>query len=134
MLAHGLPAAIILSLFMAVLARRHWRVFWLSFLTFHLHLLCDLAGSRGPDKNDLWPIYYFSPLTRHPMWTWKHQWPLASWQNWVITMALLGWALWLAVRIGDSFVGVINRRFDRIFVGVLQKWHRQLWPRASSES
>jgi hypothetical protein len=68
------------------------------------------------------------------MWTWKHQWPLASWQNWVITMALLGWALWLAVRIGDSFVGVINRRFDRIFVGVLQKWHRQLWPRASSES
>jgi hypothetical protein len=54
MLAHGLPAAIICSTFMAVLARRHWRVFGLSFLTFHLHLLCDLiAGSRGPDKGDL---------------------------------------------------------------------------------
>jgi inner membrane protein len=81
MLAHGLPAAIVCSTFMAMLARQHWRVFWLSFLTFHLHLLCDLVGSRGPDKNDLWPIYYLSPLTQHPMWTWKHQWPLDSWQN-----------------------------------------------------
>lgn len=23
---------------------------------------------------------------------------------------------------GDSFVGVINRRVDRVFVGVLRKW------------
>jgi hypothetical protein len=42
--------------------------------------------------------------------------------------------LWLAVKIGDSFVGVINRRFDRIFVSVLQKWHDQLWPRTASGS
>jgi hypothetical protein len=50
MLAHGLPAAMVCSILMAALARRRWRVFWLSFLTFHLHLLCDLVGSRGPDK------------------------------------------------------------------------------------
>jgi hypothetical protein len=66
------------------------------------------------------------------MWTWKHQGPLDSWQNWVITMALLAWALCLAVKKGDSFVGVFNHRFDRIFVSVLQKWHDQLWPRVSS--
>jgi inner membrane protein len=134
MLAHGLPAAIICSTIMAVLARRHWRVFWLSFLTFHLHLLCDLVGSRGPDKNDLWPIYYFAPWRMHPTWVWRHQWPLNGWQNWLITMVLFSWALWLAVKIGDSFVGVINRRFDRIFVSVLQKWHGQLWPRTASGS
>src|SRR5271154_7104833 len=98
MLAHGLPAALICSTIMAVLARQRWRVFWLSFLTFHLHLLCDLAGSRGPDKGDIWPIFYFAPLSQHPMWMWHHQWRLDSWQNWAITMVLFGWALWIAVK------------------------------------
>jgi hypothetical protein len=56
------------------------------------------------------------------MWIWKHQWALDSWPNRLITVALFGWALWLAVRRGDSFVGVFNRRVDRVFVGVLRKW------------
>jgi inner membrane protein len=130
---HGLPAAVACSLLMAALARRPWRVFWLAFLTFHLHLLCDLAGSRGPDKGDLWPIIYLAPLNKqHPMWFWKYQWPLDGWQNWVITMALFFWALSLAVKKGDSFVGVFNHRFDQVFVGVLRKWHGQLWPKIAS--
>jgi inner membrane protein len=133
MLLHGLPAAVLCSLVMAALARRHWRVFWLAFLTFHLHLLCDLAGSRGPDKGDIWPIFYLAPLSQHPMWMWRHQWPLDSWQNWVITMTLFVWALSLAVKKGDSFVGVFNHRFDVVFVGVLRKWHGQLWPEVASE-
>ena len=131
-LTHGLPAAVVCSILLAAPARRRWRVLGLAFLTFHLHLLCDLAGSRGPDKTDLWPIFYFGPLSQHPMWIWKHQWPLDGWQNWVITMALFAWCLWLAVKKGDSFVGVINHRFDRVFVGVLRKWHARLWPRAAS--
>jgi hypothetical protein len=65
-LTHGLPGALGCSILLAVFARRRRRVFWLSFLTFHLHLLCDLVGSRGPDKNDLWPIFYFGPITHHP--------------------------------------------------------------------
>ena len=121
LLSHGLPAAVACSLLMAALARRRWRVLW--------HLLCDLAGSRGPDKGDIWPIFYLAPLPlRHqPMWMWRHQWPLEGWQNWAITMALFVWALLLAVRKGDSFVGVFNHRFDRVFVGVLRKWHGQMW-------
>jgi hypothetical protein len=132
MLSHGLPAAVLFSILLAVPARRRWRVFWLTFLTFHLHLLCDLAGSRGPDKGDIWPIFYFAPLSQHPMWMWKYQWPLAGWQNWVITMVLFVWALLLAVKMGDSFIGVFNHRFDRVFVGVLRKWHGQLWPETPS--
>jgi len=132
MLTHGLPASLVCSMLMAALARRHWRVFWLSLLTFHLHLLCDLVGSRGPDKGDIWPIFYFAPLSQHPMWSWQYQWRLDGWQNRVITLALLAWALCLAVKKGDSFVGVINRRCDRVFVGVLQKWRGQLWPRRVS--
>src|ERR1700677_1696581 len=124
-LAHGLPASLACPAFLAILARRRWRVFWLSMLTFHLHLLCDLLGSRGPDVGDKWPIFYFGPISQHPMWIWKYQWRLAGWQNEVITIILLVWALWLAVRMGDSFVGVFNRRCDRVFVSVLQKWHAE---------
>jgi hypothetical protein len=125
-LTHGLPGAVGCSILFAAFARRKWRVLGLSFLMFHLHLLCDLLGSRGPDKNDFWPIYYFAPILQHPMWVWKYQWRLDGWQNRVITLALLFWSLALAVKIGESFVGVFNRRADKVFVGVLQKWRSQL--------
>jgi inner membrane protein len=128
-LSHGLPAAVVCSLLMAALARRRWRVLGLSFLTFHLHLLCDLAGSRGPDKGDIWPIFYLGPLRQNPVWFWKYQWPLDGWQNRVITLTLFAWSLWLAVKMGDSFVGVFNHRCDRVFVEVLRKWHGRLRPR-----
>jgi hypothetical protein len=66
------------------------------------------------------------------MWIWKHQWPLEGCQNKIITISLLAWALWLAIEKGDSFVGVFNLRCDQAFVGVLRKWHRQIWPDATS--
>jgi inner membrane protein len=125
-LAHGLPAALLCSAVLAGFARRQWRVFALALIVFHLHLLCDLAGSRGPGANDFWPIYYLGPFSRNPMWIWKHQWALDSRPNRLITMSLFGWSLWLAVRRGDSFVGVFNRRVDRVFVGVLRKWCSEL--------
>jgi len=124
-LGHGLPAALLCSAVLAAFGRRRRHVFWLALAVFHLHLLCDLAGSRGPSENDYWPIYYFGPFGRHPMWIWQFQWGLDSWPNRLITMALFVWSLWLAVRRGDSFVGVFNRRVDRVFVGVLRKWCTQ---------
>jgi inner membrane protein len=133
-LMHGLPAAVVCSVLLAALGRRRWRVFWLAFLMFHLHMLCDLLGSRGPDPGDVWPIFYFGPLSQHPMWYWKYQWPLDGWQNKIIFIALFVWSLGIAVKKGDSFVGVFNRRCDRVFVGVLQKWHERLWPRVPSSS
>jgi len=36
-------------------------------------------------------------------------------------------SLWLAVKRGYSFVEVISRRLDSVFVGVLQGWCNQLW-------
>jgi inner membrane protein len=133
-LAHGLPAAVLCSALMAALARRRWRVFGLAMLTFHLHLLCDLVGSRGPDKGDIWPIYYLGPLSHRPVWFWKYQWPLNGWQNTVIFVVLLAWSFRIAVKEGDSFVGVLNHRCDEVFVGVLRKWHDRLWPPAPSPS
>jgi hypothetical protein len=98
------------------------RVALLALLVFHLHLLCDFVGSRGPSPEDLWPIFYYGPFEKDPMWIWKGQWRLDGWQNKVIFVILFLWALLLAVKRGDSFVGVFNRRVDAIFVGVLRKW------------
>lgn len=89
-LMHGLPAALVCSAVLAAFGRRRWHVFALAFVVFHLHLLCDLVGSRGPEATDLWPIFYFAPLSQHPMWIWKHQWGLDSWPNRLITVTLFG--------------------------------------------
>ena len=123
---HGLPAALLVSAVLAGFAKRHWRVFALAFAMFHLHLLCDLAGSRGPGVKDLWPIYYFGPLRYRPMWVWPHQWPLDSWPNNVITLVLFSWSLWFAMEKGRSIIGVFSSRFDHVFVSVLRKWKSQL--------
>ena len=126
LLMHGWPAAIVVSILFALYAQRRPQVLLLCLLTFHLHLLCDLIGSRGPTVGDLWPICYSEPMFRHPIWFWKHQWKLDGWQNQTIFIMLFLAALWLAIKRGYSFVEVINSRLDSIFVGVLQKWFRQL--------
>jgi inner membrane protein len=123
---HGLLGAFLITSLVACFAQRKWRVALLALLVFHLHLLCDLAGSHGPDPGDLWPIFYLAPFTTHPMWMWKGQWPLDAWPNRLLTAWLFGWALWLAVPRGYSFVGVFSRRLDRIFIQVLRKWHGAL--------
>lgn len=125
-LLHGLFGAALIALIVSCFARRKLRVALLALLVVHLHLLCDLVGSRGPDPVDLWPIYYFGPFSKDPMWIWKGQWPLDAWPNRLLTLFLFGWALWLAVPLGYSFVGVFSRRLDKVFVEVLRKWRQDL--------
>lgn len=122
-LLHGLFGGIMIAALVTCFARRRWRVALLALVVFHLHLLCDLVGSRGPSPEDLWPIFYFGPFTKDPMWIWKGQWRLDAWPNRYLSAALFIWALFLAVPRGYSFVGVFNRRVDEVFVGVLRKWH-----------
>jgi len=126
LLMHGWQAAIVVSILFALYAQQRQRVLLLCLLTFHLHLLCDLIGSRGPTIGDLWPICYSEPLFRHPIWFWKHQWKLDGWQNQSVFIALFLSSLWVATKKGFSFVEVVSSRADKIFVGVLQKWVGQL--------
>lgn len=125
-LLHGAFGGILITLLLTCFAHRKWRVALLALLVFHLHLLCDLVGSRGPDPVDLWPLFYFGPFTKDPMWIWKGQLPLDAWPNRLLTVCLFAWSLWLAVPRGYSFVGVFSRRLDRVFVEVLRKWHGNL--------
>lgn len=48
-LAHNLAFACLVAGACFLLARQRLKTASLAWLSFHLHLLCDLAGSRGPD-------------------------------------------------------------------------------------
>ena len=66
-LLHGAFGAVVIAGLMAAFARQRWRVALMALVVFHLHLLCDLAASRGPAPEDLWPIFYFGPFDKDPM-------------------------------------------------------------------
>ena len=123
-LLHGWPGAVAVSLLLTIFARQRWRVLLLCLLIYHVHLLCDLIGSRGPTVGDLWPICYSEPVFRHPIWFWRHQWQLDGWQNQVIFVVIFAASLWVAVKKGHSFVEVVSARLDSVFVQVLRKWAR----------
>ncbi len=125
-LLHGFLGAILITALLVLFAQRKWRVALLCLVVFHLHLLCDFVGSRGPSPEDLWPIFYFGPFDKDPMWIWRGQWPLDFWFNRWFSVGLLTWSFWLAADRGYSFVGVFSRGLDRIFVRVLRKWRDDL--------
>jgi len=129
LLMHGWPAALAVVALLAGFARNRARVFVFGLLTFHLHLVCDLIGSRGASPSDLWPICYGEPLFSHPIWIWRGQWRLDGWQNQSVFVVVFLVALWLAAGRGYSFVELAGRRVDTVFVGVLQKWRTRLRPK-----
>jgi hypothetical protein len=120
-LGHGGAAGLLVTLSAACLARDRWRTAALALLSFHLHLLGDLAGSRGSSALDIWTIPYLAPFAMQPALSWDGQWPLTGWQNTSLTVVLMGLALTLAVRRGYSPVSLISVRADRTFVGALRQ-------------
>jgi inner membrane protein len=127
LLLHGWPAAIVISATLACFARKRWQVALYCLVTFHLHLLCDLLGSRGPSPGDLWPICYSEPLFRHPIWFWKGQWRLDGWQNQTVTMVVFALSVWVAVARGFSPAEFLGKRADAAVVRVLQKWRAKVF-------
>ena len=120
-IAHNLLAALVISLAASLLAaRRRFAVFVLSLAVVHLHFLCDVLGSRGPDGYQ-WPIPYLSPFSQQRQWAWSGQWELNAWQNVVITCSLLILAIFLSWRRRYSFVEVISATLDREFFKMLAR-------------
>jgi inner membrane protein len=128
LLLHGVFGALLIGLGLMCFAKKRGRVFALAVLMVHLHLFCDLAGSRGPSSFDLWPIHYLAPFSYAWTWVWSHQWPLDAWPNRVLSFGLFVWCLTLAIQKGDSVVGVFNRRADAAFITVIRRWTQQLRP------
>lgn len=129
-LLHGLPGAIVCSLLLAWLARDKINVALWAFVSYHLHLIGDLLGSRGSGPNDFWPIFYLSPISDALTFEWSGQWPLTGWQNTSITIALLAYVLALAIQRGYSPVGLFSTKADACFVETLRARWRAIHGRA----
>ena len=111
--AHNLLFGVILSVAFAAACARSATVFALCMIAFHLHLVCDLVGSMGPDGYQ-WPVYYLYPFA--PDWelTWSGQWELDSWRNSLVGVTAFTAALALARYRGVTFFELVSLRLERI--------------------
>jgi hypothetical protein len=122
-LGHNLGFALVCTV-VAYLLSRSWKTTVLAFLSFHLHLLCDLIGARGPDGYQ-WPLPYLLPFSSRWQWAWHGQWALNAWPNFAITFALLMATFYLGWRRGFSPLEMVSTRVDRAFVFALRnRFHR----------
>lgn len=118
-LGHNILAAAAVTILAALISQSHVSAAFLACLTFHLHLLCDVVGARGPDGYQ-WPIPYLLPFSSSLQWTWDGQWALNAWQYMLITSAALTAAFFLAHRRGYSPLEILSIRVDRIVVEAIR--------------
>jgi inner membrane protein len=97
-----------------------WLTAGLVFISFHLHLLCDLLGARGPEGYQ-WPIPYLKPFSNAMELTWHGQWALNGWQNFIFTALLLLTTFWLAWRNGTSPLELISPSANQAFIHALRQ-------------
>jgi inner membrane protein len=122
-LGHNIGFALSITLAAFMVSGRRWKTAALVFASFHLHLLCDLAGARGPDGYQ-WPIPYLLPFSKRMDLGWSGQWALNAWPNFAFTFALLISTFYLAWRRGFSPVEVFSRKADQAFVSTLRQRFR----------
>jgi len=119
-LAHNLTTAVLYSAAAFFVAKRRFATAGLAFLAFHLHLLGDVAGSRGPDGYQ-WPIAYLNPFSNAWQLTWSGQWELSARQSFAITALLLAWTFRIAWLRGRSPIEIVSPRTDRAFTRTLRE-------------
>lgn len=119
-LCHNILAAGVCVGLVALLAKRsRGLAAGLAGVAFLLHLVCDVAGSRGPDGNQ-WPVPVLLPFDGWG-WIWAGQWRLDSWQNLLITGAALVAVGVLARRRGRTPVEILSPRADAKVVAALRR-------------
>ena len=96
---------------------------FLVFISFHLHLLCDLIGARGPD-GDQWPIPYLKPFSSAIQLAWHGQWALNAWQNFAITGTFLLVTFWLAWKYCSSPVELVSQSANSALTQTLRERFR----------
>lgn len=109
------------------LPTRPWLTAFLVFVSFHLHLLCDIIGARGPD-GDQWPIPYLKPFSNSVQLTWHGQWALNAWQNFAITGLLLVAIFWLAWKHATSPLELFSQSANQALTHTLRNRFRTTSP------
>ena len=122
-LCHNVGFATLVTVGAAWLSKGNWKSTLLACLTFHLHLLCDVIGSRGVD-NYQWPVPYLLPFSNAWQWAWSGQWELSAWPNRAIGAGCFALTLWLAWLRGFSPLEMVSQKADLRFVAVLRNWWR----------
>ena len=121
LLAHNLGFGLLVTaLAFALARRRRVLVAGLAFLSFHTHILGDIAGGQGPDGYS-WPIPYLLPFSDRWQLEWSGQWQLNAWPNFLITGALLALTLAWARRRGYSPLEMVSARADQALVATLRQ-------------
>ena len=126
-LCHNLGFGLLVGAISFWLATSRYKTAMIAFCAFHLHLLCDIAGSKGPYGYP-WPIPYLLPFSDKWNLTWSGQWELNAWPNIVITEILLLVTILLARRKGYSPLDLIWPYGD----GILVKYLRGAFPKNRS--
>jgi len=125
---HNLGFALVVAVLSSLLATQRWKTALLACLSFHIHLLEDLLGSRGPDGYQ-WPISYLRPFSSAWQWTWQGQWALNAWPNAAITLGLLVATFYLTWRNGFSPLEIFSQRADAAYMRAF----RYRFPRRDSQ-
>jgi len=123
-LGHNLVFGLLAAGAALAFSKRRWKTSALCFVSFHIHLLCDLAGSRGPDGFQ-WPIKYLFPLSSTFQLSWNGQWELNAWPNFALTAAALLLTLQLAFKRGRSPLAIFSRSADQAVVKALRDRFRK---------
>lgn len=118
-LCHNIGFGILLTIIAFLSASRRWLTLGLVLLCFHLHLLCDILGSRGPDGNQ-WPIPYLEPFSNAWQLYWTGQWSLNAWPNFAITIAAICFILYQAKMLGISPLELISPKANHRFIETIR--------------
>jgi len=119
-LLHNLGGALAAAAVAMLCGLRRGRTALLALLTFHLHLLCDLVGSKSADGYH-WPIPYLEPFSSSWQWSWRGQWRLTAWPNVLFTVLLIALTLYLDWRGGESLLGLFSKRANRALISTLRR-------------
>ena len=114
----GFGLAVTVAVFLASV--RRWKAALLALLVFHLHLIGDLVGAKGPDGYQ-WPIPYLLPFSDRWQLAWDGQWGLNAWPNITFTVFLLALTFYLAWKRGYSPLDMISKKMDAAFVITLRQ-------------
>jgi len=124
-LGHSILSALVIATIAACFAKSQRLLVWfLSVLIVNVHVICDVAGSKGPDGYQ-WPVYYLYPLYPEYELTWVHQWELNAWQNQVIMFFLLCACLFYAATKKITFLEVISKKLDQEAINMYNKYVRR---------
>ncbi len=124
-LCHNIFASFVISLLATAFAKsQRAAVFCMSLFVIHIHFLCDILGSKGPDGYQ-WPIFYLYPSNKTFELTWSGQWELNAWQNQSIIFVLFILCFLVLTKKRMTFLEVISPRLESEAFEMWKKYFRK---------